>query len=189
MWSLLLRVSRRLLASHLSSPLFNTSFLFTPPPHKPPTHPSALLLHPPFFSFSIIKTLISPFFTLRTLYNLSSALDLTFKHYHRITCKWKHLQFSETSVKFCNFSYSVWRCEFCSFLWSSMVSMSNDGATCKSEATVVTDHFPVGLRVLVVDDDVVCLRIIEQMLRRCNYSGVFSSTTSFQFLFILVFFI
>ncbi|KAK6790755.1 hypothetical protein RDI58_009836 [Solanum bulbocastanum] len=51
-----------------------------------------------------------------------------------------------------------------------MVSMSGDVATCKSEATVVTDHFPVGLRVLVVDDDVVCLRIIEQMLRRCNYS-------------------
>ncbi|KAL3370035.1 hypothetical protein AABB24_007189 [Solanum stoloniferum] len=51
-----------------------------------------------------------------------------------------------------------------------MVSMSGDVATCKSEATVVTDHFPVGLRVLVVDDDVVCLRIIEQMLRRCKYS-------------------
>ncbi|KAJ8562869.1 hypothetical protein K7X08_031321 [Anisodus acutangulus] len=51
-----------------------------------------------------------------------------------------------------------------------MASMSGDGATCKSEATVVTDHFPVGLRVLVVDDDVVCLRIVEQMLRRCKYS-------------------
>ncbi|XP_006355059.1 two-component response regulator ARR14 isoform X2 [Solanum tuberosum] len=51
-----------------------------------------------------------------------------------------------------------------------MVSMSGDVATCKSEATVVTDHFPLGLRVLVVDDDVVCLRIIEQMLRRCKYS-------------------
>lgn len=48
--------------------------------------------------------------------------------------------------------------------------MSGEVATCKSEATVVTDHFPVGLRVLVVDDDVVCLRIIEQMLRRCKYS-------------------
>lgn len=48
--------------------------------------------------------------------------------------------------------------------------MSGSGATGKSEATVVTDHFPVGLRVLVVDDDAVCLRIIEQMLRRCNYS-------------------
>ncbi|KAJ8564790.1 hypothetical protein K7X08_001250 [Anisodus acutangulus] len=51
-----------------------------------------------------------------------------------------------------------------------MASMSGEGATCKSEATVVTDHFPVGLRVLVVDDDVVCLRIIEQMLRKCKYS-------------------
>lgn len=48
--------------------------------------------------------------------------------------------------------------------------MSGVGATCKSEATVVTDHFPVGLRVLVVDDDIVCLRIIEQMLRKCKYS-------------------
>ncbi|XP_059288138.1 two-component response regulator ARR14 isoform X1 [Lycium ferocissimum] len=46
-------------------------------------------------------------------------------------------------------------------------SMSGEGATCKSEAT---DYFPVGLRVLVVDDNVVCLRIIEQMLRKCKYS-------------------
>ncbi|CAN4090463.1 unnamed protein product [Withania somnifera] len=51
-----------------------------------------------------------------------------------------------------------------------MANMSGIGATCKSEATVVTDHFPVGLRVLVVDDDIVCLRIIEQMLRKCMYS-------------------
>ncbi|XP_070027982.1 two-component response regulator ORR21 isoform X2 [Nicotiana sylvestris] len=48
-----------------------------------------------------------------------------------------------------------------------MASMSGDGATCKSEAT---DTFPVGLRVLVVDDDIVCLRILEQMLRKCKYS-------------------
>ncbi|OIT26448.1 PREDICTED: two-component response regulator ORR21-like isoform X2 [Nicotiana attenuata] len=48
-----------------------------------------------------------------------------------------------------------------------MASMSGDGATCKSEAT---DKFPVGLRVLVVDDDIVCLRILEQMLRKCKYS-------------------
>ncbi|CAN4081035.1 unnamed protein product [Withania somnifera] len=51
-----------------------------------------------------------------------------------------------------------------------MGSMSGVGATCKSDAAVVTDHFPVGLRVLLVDDDVVCLRIIEQMLRKCKYS-------------------
>lgn len=31
------------------------------------------------------------------------------------------------------------------------------------------DQFPAGLRVLVVDDDVTCLRILEQMLNRCRY--------------------
>lgn len=31
------------------------------------------------------------------------------------------------------------------------------------------DMFPAGLRVLVVDDDFACLRIVEQMLRRCSY--------------------
>ncbi|KAG6654614.1 hypothetical protein CIPAW_05G158400 [Carya illinoinensis] len=34
---------------------------------------------------------------------------------------------------------------------------------------MVYEHFPAGLRVLVVDDDVTCLRIIEQMLHRCRY--------------------
>jgi CheY-like chemotaxis protein len=31
--------------------------------------------------------------------------------------------------------------------------------------------FPKGLRVLVVDDDSLCLKVIEQMLRKCDYSG------------------
>ncbi|XP_039127162.1 two-component response regulator ORR21-like isoform X2 [Dioscorea cayenensis subsp. rotundata] len=31
------------------------------------------------------------------------------------------------------------------------------------------DQFPAGLRVLVVDDDVTCLRILEQMLHKCSY--------------------
>ncbi|KAL3829360.1 hypothetical protein ACJIZ3_018162 [Penstemon smallii] len=34
---------------------------------------------------------------------------------------------------------------------------------------VVLDQFPVGLRVLVVDDDPTCLRILEKMLRNCLY--------------------
>ncbi|KAI3696177.1 hypothetical protein L1987_79187 [Smallanthus sonchifolius] len=33
-----------------------------------------------------------------------------------------------------------------------------------------SDQFPAGLRVLVVDDDVICLKILEQMLRRCLYN-------------------
>ena len=36
---------------------------------------------------------------------------------------------------------------------------------------VASDQFPVGLKVLVVDDDTTCLRIVEQMLRRCHYYG------------------
>ncbi|XP_071715915.1 two-component response regulator ARR14-like [Rutidosis leptorrhynchoides] len=41
--------------------------------------------------------------------------------------------------------------------------------SCKPEKGTVSDQFPVGLRVLVVDDDVICLKILEQMLRRCSY--------------------
>ena len=33
------------------------------------------------------------------------------------------------------------------------------------------DVFPAGLRVLVVDDDALCLKVVEHMLRRCNYTG------------------
>lgn len=35
----------------------------------------------------------------------------------------------------------------------------------------VSDQFPAGLRVLVVDDDPTCLRILEKMLRNCHYEG------------------
>ena len=36
---------------------------------------------------------------------------------------------------------------------------------------VANPRFPVGLRVLVVDDDPLCLRIVEKMLKRCQYEG------------------
>ncbi len=32
-------------------------------------------------------------------------------------------------------------------------------------------QFPTGLRVLVVDDDPLCLMILERMLRLCHYKG------------------
>lgn len=37
---------------------------------------------------------------------------------------------------------------------------------------VVPDQFPVGLRVLVVDDDPTCLKILEKMLKNCHYEGI-----------------
>ncbi|CAI9296655.1 unnamed protein product [Lactuca saligna] len=47
--------------------------------------------------------------------------------------------------------------------------VSGSGSLSSKPATGVSDQFPVGLRVLVVDDDVTCLKILEQMLRRCSY--------------------
>ncbi|KAL3508140.1 hypothetical protein ACH5RR_033522 [Cinchona calisaya] len=47
---------------------------------------------------------------------------------------------------------------------------SSSGSSFKSGAgDVVSDKFPAGLRVLVVDDDPTCLRILEKMLRNCLY--------------------
>jgi CheY-like chemotaxis protein len=39
------------------------------------------------------------------------------------------------------------------------------------------DVFPAGLRVLVVDDDALCLKVVEHMLRRCNYIGAKVAST------------
>lgn len=35
------------------------------------------------------------------------------------------------------------------------------------------DNFPVGMRVLAVDDDPTCLRLLETLLRKCQYHGMF----------------
>ncbi|KAL5553256.1 hypothetical protein UlMin_040657 [Ulmus minor] len=40
---------------------------------------------------------------------------------------------------------------------------------------MVSDQFPAGLKVLVVDDDTTCLRILEKMLRRCSYNATVCS--------------
>ncbi|KAF2305628.1 hypothetical protein GH714_007124 [Hevea brasiliensis] len=54
---------------------------------------------------------------------------------------------------------------------SSVSATASNYGSCKAGAAdvVVSDQFPVGLRVLVVDDDTTCLKILEQMLRRCLY--------------------
>ncbi|KAH7855276.1 hypothetical protein Vadar_023141 [Vaccinium darrowii] len=33
------------------------------------------------------------------------------------------------------------------------------------------DRFPVGMRVLAVDDDQVCLKLLDDLLRKCQYHG------------------
>ncbi|RWR75084.1 two-component response regulator ORR21-like protein isoform X1 [Cinnamomum micranthum f. kanehirae] len=51
---------------------------------------------------------------------------------------------------------------------ASSLSTANSYGAC-TVGSVVPDKFPVGLRVLVVDDDTACLKILEQMLRKCLY--------------------
>lgn len=34
------------------------------------------------------------------------------------------------------------------------------------------DHFPIGMRVLAIDDDPTCLMVLETLLRRCQYHGM-----------------
>lgn len=51
----------------------------------------------------------------------------------------------------------------------SMSTASSSGAWKSADA--VSDQFPAGLRVLVVDDDPTCLMILEKMLRTCLYEG------------------
>ncbi|KAL5996283.1 hypothetical protein ACLOJK_026357 [Asimina triloba] len=49
------------------------------------------------------------------------------------------------------------------------VSTASSAASRKVGGEGVSDKFPAGLRVLVVDDDPTCLRILEKMLRNCLY--------------------
>lgn len=54
---------------------------------------------------------------------------------------------------------------------SSSCSLNGCQPGCRAADVTVSDQFPAGLRVLIVDDDPTCLRILSQMLRRCMYEG------------------
>jgi CheY-like chemotaxis protein len=47
----------------------------------------------------------------------------------------------------------------------------------------VLDQFPVGMRVLAVDDDQTCLRILQTLLQRCQYHGLVPSLSLSLFFF------
>lgn len=53
-------------------------------------------------------------------------------------------------------------------LGANSMSLTTSNASWKS-GDGVSDQFPAGMRVLVVDDDPTCLRILEKMLRNCHY--------------------
>jgi two-component response regulator (ARR-B family) len=46
---------------------------------------------------------------------------------------------------------------------------SGDERHVKEPAAAEVDRFPDGMRVLAVDDDIVCLRLLEALLRHCKY--------------------
>ncbi|KAK9091254.1 hypothetical protein Sjap_024431 [Stephania japonica] len=49
-----------------------------------------------------------------------------------------------------------------------MSKAGSSSGSCKMDG-VGSAQFPIGLRVLVVDDDTVCLRVLDHMLRKCLY--------------------
>ena len=51
------------------------------------------------------------------------------------------------------------------------IPSSEDALEMAEEARTDWDSYHVGLKVLAVDDDPLCLKVVEQMLRRCNYEG------------------
>jgi hypothetical protein len=55
---------------------------------------------------------------------------------------------------------------------------SGDRRHGKEPAVVAEDNFPNGLRVLAVDDDRVCLRVLAAVLRQCNYKRERSRSAS-----------
>ncbi|RWW45811.1 hypothetical protein BHE74_00048319 [Ensete ventricosum] len=48
---------------------------------------------------------------------------------------------------------------------------SSTGTPVAAAAAGIPTEFPAGLRVLLVDDDATCLKIIDMMLRKCHYDG------------------
>lgn len=60
----------------------------------------------------------------------------------------------------------------CSSATNSSSNTPRNGANLPKLDT--SDEFPVGMRVLVVDDDPICLMVLERMLHRCSYRGILS---------------
>ena len=55
-----------------------------------------------------------------------------------------------------------------------VVSASVDDVVMGAATNLVDSKtFPAGLRVLVVDDDLLCLKVVEKMLKTCKYRGAY----------------
>ncbi|RWW66128.1 hypothetical protein BHE74_00026526 [Ensete ventricosum] len=52
------------------------------------------------------------------------------------------------------------------------MSAGSSYASSKLESDRVPDKFPVGMKVLLVDDDLTCLAVVKRMLLHCQYDGL-----------------
>lgn len=62
----------------------------------------------------------------------------------------------------------------CSSATNSSSNTPRGGGSNLPKLDTPTDEFPAGMRVLVVDDDPICLMVLERMLHRCSYRGTLS---------------
>lgn len=53
--------------------------------------------------------------------------------------------------------------------WLEMAVENQRGHLVDEDGSI--DRFPVGMRVLAVDDDPTCLKLLENLLRKCQYQG------------------
>lgn len=51
------------------------------------------------------------------------------------------------------------------------MSVGSSYASSRLENNRMPDKFPVGMKVLLVDDDSTCLAVVERMLLHCQYDG------------------
>lgn len=51
------------------------------------------------------------------------------------------------------------------------MSVGSSYASSKLESDRVPDKFPVGMKILLVDDDPICLAVVQRMLLNCQYDG------------------
>ena len=72
---------------------------------------------------------------------------------------------------FCLYSFSC--SVFSQLSLSQVLSFMKMTVESQSGEDGAFDRFPVGMRVLAVDDDPICLKVLETLLRKCQYQGLF----------------
>jgi hypothetical protein len=62
-------------------------------------------------------------------------------------------------------------------------SMAAERREISASSAFEAKNFPVGMRVVAVDDDQICLAMLKKLLSKCEYKGLISSFLLFPFFF------